>query len=210
MKKNIIITIGRQFGSGGHEIGNQLATRLNLPLYDNNLMRMAAKELKLDEDTAKEVDEKKLGSFFDGYGVSIGNYTAFMQSEEGIAPVGERMYEQQSALIKKLAKNSSCIIIGRCADYILGDYSHCVNVFIYAYEEERIRRIMRIYNLTEKQAKEKIKKVDKERKRYYEVHTQRKWGSIESHQILLNSSLLGLEGTVDVLEGIYRKKQEEV
>ena len=200
MTDNIIITIGRQFGSGGHEIGNKLAERLDIPLYDHNLMRMAAKELNLDEGMAKEADETIVG---------IGSYTMFMDGKEGTEPISDRMYASQTELIKKLAKRSSCVIVGRCADYVLGDYSNCLNTFIYAYEEERIRRIMRIYELTEKEAKDKIRKVDRERKLYYEAHTGRKWGSIEAHQMLLNSSLLGVEGVVDILEAIYRRKMAE-
>lgn len=209
MTDNIIITIGRQFGSGGHEIGNKLAERLDIPLYDHNLMRMAAKELNLDEGMAKEADETMLGKFLSAYVVGIGSYTMFMDGKEGTEPISDRMYVSQTELIKKLAKRSSCVIVGRCADYVLGDYSNCLNVFIYAYEEERIRRIMRIYELTEREAKDKIKKVDRERKLYYEAHTGRKWGSIEAHQMLINSSLLGVEGAVDILEAIYRRKMAE-
>ena len=112
----------------------------------------------------------------------------------------------QTELLKKLAKRGPCIIVGRCADYILGDYTNYIHAFVYAYMEDRVRRIMKIYKLDEKQARDKIKKVDKERKLYYEAHTGRKWGDIESHQMLLNSSLLGVDGVVDILEGAYCQK----
>lgn len=96
--------------------------------------------------------------------------------------------------------------MGRCADYVLGDYTNYIHTFIHASIDDRIRRIMRIYKLDEKQAKDRIKKVDRERKLYYEAHTGRKWGDIESHQMLFNSSLLGVDGVVDILEAIYRQK----
>ena len=190
MTKNTIITIGRQFGSGGHEIGNLLAERLDIPLYDHNLIRMAANELGISTDTAQHVDETILGRFLSAYVVNLGDYTTFMSGQE----MGEPL-------------RSSCIIVGRCADYILGDYSNCINAFIYAYKEDRIRRIMRIYKLTEKQAWDKIKKTDKERRLYYEAHTGREWGSIDSHQMLFNASLLGVNGIVDIIEAIYREKR---
>lgn len=206
MTDNIIITIGRQFGSGGHEIGNRLSERLNIPLYDHNLVRMAARELHLDEDVAKEADETMLGKFLSAYVVGVGSYTSFAASDQSVEPISDRLYAIQTEILQKLAKRGPCIIVGRCADYILGDYSNYIHTFIYAYPEDRVRRIMKIYQLDERQAKEKIKKTDRERKLYYEAHTGRKWGDIESHQILLNSSLLGVEGAVDILEGAYRQK----
>lgn len=208
MTDNIIITIGRQFGSGGHEIGNKLATRLDIPLYDHNLVKMAARELHLDDDVAKEADETIMGKFLSAYVVGVGNYTAFMSGEEVVEPVSDRLYAQQTEILKRLAKRSSCVIVGRCADYILGDYTNYLHAFIYAPIEDRIRRIMRIYQLNEKQAKDRIKKVDRERKLYYEAHTGRKWGDIDSHQVLFNSSLLGIDGVVDVLEAAYRQKMK--
>lgn len=207
MLDNIIITIGREFGSGGHEIGNRLAERLNLPLYDHNLIRMASAELGIDEETGVNIDETILGRFLSAYVVNTGSYTAFSKGEEVGEPLSDKVYRVQTELIKKFAERSSCIIVGRCADYILGDYSNCLNVFICAYKEDKIRRIMRIYELTEKQAWDKIKKTDKERRLYYEAHTGREWGTINSHQVLFNSSLLSIDGVVDALEAMYRQKK---
>lgn len=129
----------------------------------------------------------------------------FMNGQEFEEPLSDQVFEMQTQIIQKMAKRSSCIIVGRCADYILGDYSNCINAFIYAYKDDRIRRIMKLYNLTERQAWDKIKKVDRTRKAYYEEHTKRGWGSIEAHQMMFNASLLGLDGVVDALEGIYKK-----
>ena len=207
MTKNTIITIGRQFGSGGHEIGTRLAERLDIPLSAYNLIRMAANELGISAETAQNVDETILGRFLSAYVVNLGDYTAFMSGQEMGEPLSDQVFRCQTAIIEKLAQRSSCVIVGRCADYIVGDYSNCINAFIYAYKEDRIRRIMRIYKLTEKQAWDKIKKTDKERKLYYEAHTGRAWGSIEAHQMLFNASLLGVNGVVDTLEAIYRSKR---
>ena len=205
MTDNIIITIGRQFGSGGHEIGNRLSKRLDIPLYDHNLIKMAAKELKITPEMAERVDESILERYMSSAILGSGDYVMFMNGHEVEEPLSDKVYEIQTEIIQRLAKRSSCIIVGRCADYILGDYSNCINAFIYAYKDDRIRRIMKLYDMNEKQAWEKIKRVDKTRKAYYEEHTDRDWGSIEAHQMLFNASLLGLDGVVDALEGIYRK-----
>ena len=208
MTDHVIITIGREFGSGGHEIGNRLAERLNIPLYDHNLIAMAARKLAITNEEASQVDESILGKFLSGYVVNTGDYTVFMREGEDTVPLSDKVFRAQKEMILELANRSSCIFVGRCADYILGDYSNCINVFVHAYRDDRVRRIMQIYKLDERQAKEKIKRVDKGRKLYYEAHTGREWGSIESHDILLNVSLLGVEGTVDALESIYRKWEQ--
>ena len=204
MTDHTIITIGRQFGSGGHEIGNRLAERLDIPLYDHNLIRMAAKELKVSDEEASRVDETILGKFLSAYVVGTGDYTAFMGTDVYGTPLSDRMYETQTGIIKRLADRSPCIFVGRCADYVLGDYSNCINVFMYSYKDDRIRRISNIYKLTEKQAWDKIKKVDRERKLYYEAHTGLEWGSAESHEMVFNVSLMGVESVVDALEAIYK------
>ena len=204
MMNHTIITIGRQFGSGGHEVGNRLAERLNIPLYDHNLIRMAARDLGISNEDAGRVDEMRLGNVLSSYYIGMGDYTTFMLSPEAEKPLSDKVFETQSAIIRKLAERGPGIFVGRCADYVLGDYSNVVNTFIYAYKDDRINRIMDIYKLSEKEAVDKIKKIDRERRYYYESHTGQEWGSIESHQILLNVSRLGIERTVDVLEGMYK------
>lgn len=204
MTDHTIITIGRQFGSGGHEIGNRLAERLDIPLYDHNLIRMAAKELKVSDVEASRVDETVLGRFLSAYVASSGDYRTFMSAEAYGKPLSDRMYDKQTEIIKKLADRSPCIFVGRCADYVLGDYTNCINVFIHAYKDDRIRRIMNVYKLSEKKAWDEIKRVDKERRLYYETRTGREWGSIESHEMLFNVSLLGVDGVVDAMEAIYK------
>ncbi len=208
MTEHTIITIGRQFGSGGHAVGNLLSERLQIPLYDHNLIRMAAQQLKISDEDASKVDETMLGRFLSAYVVNSGDYTAFMSGEESGTPLSERVYRVQEALIQKFAEQGPCIFVGRCADYILGDYSNCINAFIYAYKEDRIRRIMKIYKLEEKQAWDKIKKIDRERRLYYEARTGREWGSIEGTAMVFNASLLGIDGVADALEAIYHKWEE--
>ncbi len=205
MMQHTIITIGRQFGSGGHEVGNRLSERLNIPLYDHNLIRMAAQELRISNEDATKVDETVLGRFLSAYAANSLEYRAFVTSDESGKPLTDRVFERQSAIIRKLAEKGPGIFVGRCADYILGDYSNCINTFIYAYKEDRIRRIMKLYKLEEKQAADKIKKTDRERKLYYEARAGREWGGIEANSMMFNVSLLGIDGVTDALEAIYRK-----
>ena len=205
MMKHTIITIGRQFGSGGHEVGNRLAERLDIPLYDHNLLHMAAMELGVSREEVTRVDETVLGRFLSGYVVGRGDYTTFMSGEEAGRPLSDRVYQVQSEMIRKLADRVPGIFVGRCADYVLGDYSNVINTFIYAYKNDRINRIMDIYKLSEKQAIDKMKKTDRERRLYYEARTGRQWGGIEANSMMFNTSLLGIDGVVDALEAIYDK-----
>ena len=209
MTKNTIITIGRQFGSGGHEIGELLAKKLGIPFYDRNLVKMAAEELHITEEQAELEDEKKLMSIVSNYNLAMGGYNDFMANAEFYAPVGRDLYAVQSAIIKKLAQKGSCVIVGRCADYVLKDYPGCINVFICASKEDRKNRVMDKYHLSERKAAEKMKKIDRERKYYYETYSGKEWGGIQSHQILMNSSLLGKEKIVEYLAALYNEQQEE-
>lgn len=206
MTKNKVVTIGREFGSGGHEIGNLLATRLDIPLYDNNLVRMAADRLDIREETAQAVDETTLNSFLTGFVLSPIEYAKAMNNEEYTKPLSEQVYELQSEIIRKLAGRGSCVVVGRCADFVLKDVADCLNVFICADIDDRVKRIAKRYDLSEKKAADKIKKIDRERRYYYESRTGLYWGDIDSHQMLLNASRLGIEGTVDILEAVYKMK----
>mgnify|MGYP002509592390 FL=1 len=204
MAEHKIITIGRQFGSGGHEIGNMLSTSLDIPMYDNNLVRMAAEKLDIREETARAVDETTLNSFLTGYVIAPMEYRDSIRADEYTQPLNEQVYELQSEIIRKLSKRGPCVIVGRCAGYILKDDPKCLDVFICADLEDRIRRIADRYDMSEKKAADKIKRIDRERKYYYESHTGLEWGSALSHQLLLNVSRLGMKETADVLEMMYR------
>lgn len=204
MAEHKIVTIGREFGSGGHEVGNRLATRLDIPLYDNNLIRMVAEKLDIGEATAKALDETTLNSFLKGFVLDPIEKTSQVKGTEYIPPLNQQVYELQSEIIRKLADRGSCVIVGRCADYILRENPNCINVFICAEWEDRVKRIAEKYDISERKAADKIKKMDRERRYYYESHTGLEWGSIDSHHLLLNVSRLGIERAVDILEKIYR------
>lgn len=200
-----IITIGRQFGSGGHEIGDRVSGILDIPLYDRKLVEMASVEMGVDEYSLEQVDEAALGRFLTAYRIpdepnSVTGY--------GMA-LNDSMFVTQSAIIERLALTKSCVIVGRCADYVLRENPDCLNIFICASEEERIKRIRGRYELSEKEAAEAVKKADKGRKKYYETYSGKKWGSKDSHQVILNVSLLGMERVVDIICDLYRTMGED-
>lgn len=203
MSGHKIITISREFGSGGHEIGQKLADRLEIPLYDNRLVSMAAEELGVRKEDAERVDESSLNAFVAGYTMTPGMYTDFINAASYIPSFDTDVYRKQTEIIRSLAQKGPCVIVGRCADYVLKDYADCINVFICADREDRKKRIMELYGLTERKAAERIRRTDKERRYYYEVHTGQDWGSIRSHQMLFNVSMLGIDRIVDILAMIY-------
>lgn len=198
-----IITIGREFGSGGHEIGQKLADRLGIPLYDNRLVSMAAEELGVKTEDAERVDESSLNTFVTGYTVTPGMYTEFINAASYLPSFDTDVYRKQTQIIKSLAEKGPCVIVGRCADYVLRDRDNCINVFICADKADRKKRIMELYGLNERKAADRIRKTDKERRYYYEVHTGQDWGSIHSHQMLFNVSMLGIDRIVEILAMMY-------
>lgn len=204
MSKDRIITIGRQFGSGGHEIGQKLADRLGIPLYDNQLVSMAAKELEITEEAAQRADEANLNTFLAGYQANMLAYPDFISGSSYIYSLNEDVFRKQTKIIRELAGKGPCVIVGRCADYILRENPECINVFICAEKKDRVARISERYGVTEKKAAYMMRKTDRERAFYYESHTGLDWGSINSHQILFNVSLLGQERIVDILEMMFK------
>lgn len=199
--ENKIITIGRQFGSGGREIGELVAKSLDIPLYDRTLIEMASKAMGIDEFDLERVDETAINRFLATYQVqeeTINSMTGY-----GL-PLNDSMYLTQCDIISQLARKSSCVFIGRCADVVLKDKFPCVNVFICANKKDRIRRIAERYEITEREASEAVRRVDKKRRFYYETYTEQEWGKIESHQAIFNVSVLGPEKTAAAIAGMYR------
>ncbi len=203
MSNHVIIAIGRQFGSGGHEIGMKLADKLDIPFFDKKLVNMAAEKLDISNITAATLDEKALDYFLSTYSA-----TEEVPGDESELPLSEQMYLAQGSIIKSLAEKGPCVVVGRCADYILRENDKCINVFIHAAEEDKTRRIAEIFQISDKKARDKIKKVDGERKYYYESHTGRNWGGIDSHQILFNSSFLSIQEIIQILAAMYEMRTQ--
>lgn len=198
MENKMIITIGRQYGSGGFEIGQKLAEELGVNLYDKEMLKRAAKESGLCEELFEAHDEKATNSFL--YSLVMDTYT-MGYSAAGYAemPINHRVFLAQFDTIKKIADEGPCVMVGRCADYALEDYKNVVNVFIYADMEQRIRRIAQEYDLTNAKAKDIITKTDKKRASYYNYYTNKEWGDAKGYDLCINSGKLGIYGTVKVI-----------
>ena len=197
-KTNTIITIGRQFGSAGREIGYQVAKDLDIKLYDKEMLDRAAKESGICQELFETHDEKPTNSFLyslvmDTYslGYSSGSYTDM--------PINHKVFLAQFDAIKKIADEGPCILVGRCADYALEEYDNVLSVFIHADLDSRIRRIARIYDLTDAKAKDMIVKTDKKRASYYNYYTNKKWGVAAGYSLCVDSGILGIEGATQAI-----------
>lgn len=198
MSNNMIITIGRQFGSAGREIGYLLAEKYGIPLYDKEMLKRAAKESGICEEIFETHDEKPTNSFL--YSLVMDTYSlGYSSSGYSDMPINHKVFLAQFDTIKKIADEGPCILVGRCADYALEEYDNVVNVFIYADLDTRIRRIARIYDLTDAKAKDLIVKTDKKRASYYNYYTNKDWGNAKSYDFCINSGKLGVEGTAKAI-----------
>ena len=193
MKKNLVITIGRECGSSGRAIGRKLAESLGIKCYDKELLALAAKNSGLCEELFKTHDEKPTNSFLyslvmDTYSMGY-NTSAYMDM-----PINHKIFLAQFDTIKKLADEESCVIVGRCADYALADYPNVVSVFICADEEVKIQELMKRHN--------------KQRSGYYNYYSSKRWGSSKSYNLCINSSVVGIDGAVEIIKEFAKKKQE--
>ncbi len=198
MENKMIITIGRQYGSGGLEIGQKLAEELGVNLYDKEMLKRAAKESGLCEELFEAHDEKSTNSFL--YSLVMDTYSLGYSATGYVdMPINHKVFLAQFDTIKKIADEGPCVMVGRCADYALEDYKNVINVFIYADMEQRIRRIAQKYDLTDAKAKDVIQKADKKRASYYNYYTNKEWGDAKGYDLCLNSGKLGIYGTVKVI-----------
>lgn len=205
MEKKIIITIGRQFGSGGRTIGKMLAEKLGIAYYDKELINLASKESGICGEFFEKADEKTSGSLLKALAMGFSMNNAIFQSNDYLS--NESLFQIQSDVIRKVAAEQSCILVGRCADYILREDPDCISVFISASPEDRIKRAMGYNNISEKEAEETIHKADKSRASYYNYYTDKNWGAAESYDLCINSSLYGLERTTDFIQAFVELSQ---
>lgn len=196
---NQIITIGREFGSGGQYVGEELAKRLGVKLYDKELLQQAAKESGFCEEIFESHDEKPTNSFL--YSLVMDTYSANGYSTASFLdmPLNHKVFLAQFETIKKIAERESCVIVGRCADYALANHPNCINVFVKADMDDRVKLVAKRANLTESKAKDMIIKQDKQRASYYNYYTSKKWGDSKSYNLCLDSSKLGIEGCVEMI-----------
>ena len=191
------ITISRQYGSGGLLIAQELSKHLNIEYYDKNLLLIAAKKSGLREEIFEQFDEKKHLEF-------LKNLTEYVSNPENFI-LNDTIFKIQSDIIKTLAKKDSAIFVGRCADYILRHMQNCINIFIHADLQDRIKRISETNNINKDKALEQINIIDKERSKYYNYYTSKTWKDVDSYDLSINSSILGLSNTVEVIISFVNK-----
>ena len=196
---NKIYTIGREFGSGGREVGEKLAAKLGIKLYDKELLQQAAKDSGFCEEIFENHDEKPTNSFLyslvmDTYSVSGYSAAPFLDM-----PLNHKVFLAQFETIKKIAEKESCVIVGRCADYALSDNPDCINIFIHADLDVRIKNVSRNLNITENKARDIINKTDKQRASYYNYYTSKKWGDSKSYNLSHDAGKLGTDNCVEMI-----------
>ncbi len=195
---NTVITIGRQYGSGGREIGKKLAEYFDIAYYDNELLSRAAKESGFCEEMLENHDERPTSSFL--YNLVMDTYSfGYNASHLVDMPISHKVFLAQFDTIKKIASEGPCVIVGRCADYALNDMKNCVHIFIYGDEDTKVKRIMKKYDMDAAKAKDTCIKKDRQRQSYYNYYSSKKWGRADSYDLCINSSVLGVEGTVKLL-----------
>ncbi|MCI8788210.1 MAG: cytidylate kinase-like family protein [Lachnospiraceae bacterium] len=198
MYMNTVITIGRQFGSAGREIGEKVAEYFGIKCFDKDLLTRAAQESGFCEEMIKNHDERPTNSFL--YNLVMDTYSfGYNNSSFVDMPISHKVFLAQFDTIKKIADEGPCVIVGRCADYALADRSNVVDLFIYSDEASKIKRIMERYDLSEAKAKDMIVKKDKQRQSYYNYYSSKKWGRADSYDLCINSGVLGVEGTVNLI-----------
>lgn len=194
MNNHKVITISRQYGSGGRIVGKLLAERLGVPFYDNELITLAAQKTGLSKECFVNAEETSASNLL----LSLTTLTPSIDSY-GL-PLNEKIFLVQSQVIKEVAEKGSCVIVGRSADYVLSEMENCINVFLQADLKDRVNRAVNQYNLLEKNVEAAVVKTDKRRASYYSYFTGLKWGKAENYDLILNTSRMDLEKIADVIE----------
>lgn len=191
--RNRVITISREFGSGGRTIGKKVAKKLGIPCYDAMLIQKIAEESGYAADYIREEGEYATGGWLS---------TVFTDRTMGMTNQ-DKLWIIQSRVITELAEKGSCVIVGRCADYILRDKADCLNVFIHASMEKRAERIVTEYGEREETPEQRLKDKDKRRAAYHRFYTDMKWGHAQNYHVCLDSGKLGLDQCVEIISRLY-------
>ena len=200
--EKVIITIGREFGSGGREIGLKLAEKLGIPFFDKEIIRKAAEDSGIVESVMDYYDEHHSSPIFATGSILFDIYQM---------PMSDRVYLEQSRAIKSIAAKGSCVIVGRCADVVLENNPGLIRIFICADMADRVARKRAVLkDKTDSQIESHIRSVDKKRAKYYSYYTDKRWGEAKHYDISINSSLLGIDGTVDLIVGAAQIREAEL
>jgi len=202
-----IITIGRQFGSGGKEVGIRVAKELDIPFYDKELLQKAAEKSGLCRKIFENFDEKPRSLL---YSIAMDSYMFSLPGSGAGESLEQQVYLATYNTIRHIAEQGPCVIIGRCADYALADNPNHLSLFIHAPMDVRIARVAKRQNLPEEKARQVILKTDKRRASYYEYYSARKWGAVDSYDFCIDSSYLGLGGTVELIQAMVAHKEHPV
>ncbi len=198
----MVITIARQYGSGGKEIGRMLADKLGIRFYDKELITLAAKESGISPEVFEQYDEKAANSLLYalslGASASMGDYGLIPQ-----LPMNDRLFLLQHEIIRQVSAEP-CVIVGRCADYVLRDRADCIRLFIYADMEKRIRHVVDEHGVDEKKARSVIRKADKARANYYNYYADREWGDPENYHLCINSGELDTAGCAELIQAYLK------
>ena len=202
-----IITIGRQFGSGGKEVGIRVAKELGIPFYDKELLQEAAKKSGLCEKIFENFDERPKSLL---YSIAMDSYMFSLPGAGAGDSLEQQVYLATFDTIRHIAEKGPCVIIGRCADYALAENPNHLSLFIHAPMEARIQRVARRQKLTPEEARKTIIKTDTRRASYYEYYSSKKWGAVDSYDFCLDSSCLGLSGTVELIRAMVEHKEHPI
>ena len=206
MKTNTIITIGRQYGSAGRQIGRVLAEELGIKCYDKELLERAAKESGLCEELFENHDEKPTNSFL--YSLVMDTYSfGYTSSAFSDMPINQKVFLAQFETIKNIAKKGPCVIVGRCADYFLKNEPNIIDFFISGSTAEKKKRILERYDIEKNKAEDFIRKTDKRRASYYNYYTDMKWGEAKNYDLCINSSKTGVDGAIKLMKAYIEIKE---
>jgi len=198
MSAQTIITISRQYASGGKEIGQKVAKKLGIPFYDKELITLAAKESGFTQEMFEKADERATSSLL--YSLLMGSYAfGSTTSTPNTLPINDQLFLIQSNLIKKAANEGPCVIVGRCANYVLHEKKNCLSVFVHADKASRLQRAIQEYSLPENKAAETLVKKDKQRAAYYNFYASQRWDDLDNYDLTLNSSTLGVDNAVELI-----------
>ena len=197
MKNPVIITIGREYGSGGREIGKALSEKLGISFYDKQIISLDAEKSGLSPEFITNNEQRVRSGFMQNLAASAAHQSGFFSSQ--YLPLSETIFISQAQVVRDIAARERAVIVGRCADYILSGRKNTVNIFIHAPIEDRVRRIMALYQLSEADAMKAIATSDKERGNHYFRYTDRKWGKAQNYDLCVNSALMGVDRTAELL-----------
>ena len=210
MKDNIIVTIARQYGSGGHEVGEMIAKEHNLAFHDKSLIEIAAQKSGIDLEVLKKADEDVTQSFL--YSIAVGNFDMYPLSinmSPYEMPINDKLFNLQADIIREEAEKAPSVFVGRCADYILNGYKKVLKVYIYADMDSRANRIAEKEGISEQDARVLIYKTDKRRANYYNYYTSLKWGKSENYNLMIDTSVVGVEGAAKIVSEYIKLLQSK-